>query len=109
MKICISMKTIILKTLAPVIQYFGNSTNHPPLLQRSLLIPLILACLAVCQQVQSAIDAPGTPKQVQSVTDTPEVQSAPDTPDPGPLPLSNTWEGENDFMSMTIDYYISVI
>jgi len=103
-----TMKTIILKTLAAVIQYFGNSTNHPPLLQRSLLIPLTLVCFAVCQQVQSAPDAPNrAPKQVQSAPDTPEVQSAPDTPDPGPLPLSNTGDGDGALLSITTGLYNS--
>ena len=58
------MKTIILQTLAPLTQRFGNSTNYPPLRCRSFLAPLMLVCFALCQQVQSAVD----------------------TPDPGPLP-----------------------
>jgi len=61
----------------------------------SLLIPVSLVCFALCQQVQSATDAPGTPRQMQSATDGPEqVQNVPDTPDPGPLPISNTADGQ---------------
>jgi hypothetical protein len=98
------MKTIILQTLAPFTQYFGNSTNHPPLLRRAFLIPLMLACFALCQQVQSATD---TPKQ--SAANTPE-QSAPLTPDPGgPLPVSNTADGQNALLSITTGIHNTAI
>jgi hypothetical protein len=77
------MKTIILQTLVPVTQYFGNLANHPPLLRRSFLIPLMLVCFALCQQVQSATD----------------------TPDPGPVPFSNTADGHLALGSVTTGIY----
>src|SRR5262249_54962872 len=44
-----------------------------------LLIPLVLASLALSPQVQSAVE----------------------TPDPGPLPVSNTADGQNALLSLT--------
>ena len=73
------MKTIILKKLAPVIQYFGNLTNHPPSLRRLFLIPLMLVCFALCAIVQAVEPA------------------APDTA----LPGGNTADGQNVLVSLT--------
>jgi uncharacterized coiled-coil protein SlyX len=105
------MKKILLDTLTSLRANLRNPMNQAPSLRGFLLIPLILVCFALCQQVQSATDAPkqgapDTPKQ--SAPDTPEqVQSAPDTPDPGPLPLSNTADGANALLSITTGLYNS--
>jgi hypothetical protein len=58
-----------------------------PLRRGFLLIPLILASFALCQQVQSATD----------------------TPDPGPLPLSNTADGELALANITSGIYDTAI
>ena len=85
--------------------------NHTPLRCRSFLIPLILVCFALCQQVQGAIDGPkqstsNTAKQ--SAPDTPEALNAPANPDPGgTLPLSNTADGEAALLSITTGLYNS--
>jgi len=111
------MKTIILQTLAPVNKVLTNSAGRKPCAARRgfLLIPLILVCFALCQQVQSAADAPkqaqsalDAVKQAQSALDTPEQsQSAPDTPDPGPLPATNTGDGQLALGSLTTGAYNS--
>src|SRR5262245_54971205 len=91
------MKTMILQTLSLVNKGLTSAVRRNPSVARrgSLLIPVSLVCFALCQQVQSATDAPGTPRQMQSATDGPEqVQNVPDTPDPGPLPISNTADGQ---------------
>jgi hypothetical protein len=73
-----------------------------------ILIPVVLAWLAVCPQVQSAAEASNhTPQQVQSAPDTPEV-NAPDNPDPGgTLPLSNTADGSGALVGITSGLYNS--
>jgi uncharacterized coiled-coil protein SlyX len=100
------MKKILLQTLAPFNKVPTNSVVRKPCTARHgfLLVPIILVCVALCQQVQSATD---TPKQ--SATDTPEqVQSAaPDTPDPGPLPATNTGDGQGALQSLTTGIYNS--
>jgi hypothetical protein len=99
------MKTIILQTLAPVSRILTNSAGGKPRAVRRgfLLIPLILMCFALCQQVQSATDTPR-----QSALDAPEqVQSATDTPDPGPLPATNTGDGQGALQSLTTGIYNS--
>jgi uncharacterized coiled-coil protein SlyX len=111
------MKTTILQTLAPVNKVLTNSAGRKPFAARRgfLLIPLILVCFALCQQVQSAADAPkqvqsatDVVKQVQSAPDAPEqVQSAPDTPDPGPLPATNTGDGHLSLANLTTGAYNS--
>jgi hypothetical protein len=79
--------------------------NHTLLRGCSFLMPLMLVCFALCQQVQGAIDGPkqsasGTPKQ--NAADTPEVLSAPDNPDPGSVGGSfNTADGANALASVT--------
>lgn len=80
-----TMKTIILQTLAPFTEYFETTTNHRPLLRRSILVPVILVCFALCQQLQSA----------------------PNTPDPGPLPASNTADGQGALQGLTTGIYNS--
>jgi hypothetical protein len=52
-----------------------------------LLIPLILVCFALCQQVQSAIESPDPPK--------------------GQIPLSNTADGGSALASITTGIYNS--
>src|SRR6266540_2327052 len=79
------MKTMLLKKLQSVNANLGNPMNHAPLSCRSFLIPLILVCFALCQQVQSATD----------------------TPDPGAKPLSNTADGANALLSITTGLYNS--
>jgi uncharacterized coiled-coil protein SlyX len=111
------MKTIILQTLAPVNRILTNSAGRKPCAARRgfLLIPLILMWFALCQQLQSAADAPkqaqsapDAVKQAQSAPDAPEqVQSAPDTPDPGPLPGTNTGDGQLALASLTTGIYNS--
>jgi hypothetical protein len=111
------MKTIILQTLAPFNKVLTNSVVGKPCTGRHgfLLVPIILVCVALCQQVQSAMDtevqtASQKPKQVQSAPNIPEqVQSAPDpgTPDPGPLPATNTGDGQGALQSITTGIYNS--
>jgi hypothetical protein len=109
------MKTIILKTISSFNANPGNTINHAPWPRRSFLIPPMLVCLALCQQVRSATDTPtqmgsttNTPQQVQSAPDAPEqVPSAPDTPDPGPLPATNTGDGQGALQSLTTGIYNS--
>jgi Chaperone of endosialidase len=81
------MKTIILKKLAPVIQYFGNLTNHPPLLRRLFLIPLMLACVALCAIAQAV---------------------EPAAPDIG-LAGGNTADGQNALLSLTTGTFNTAI
>jgi uncharacterized coiled-coil protein SlyX len=89
------MEKILLDTLTSFRANLRNPMNHAPLPRRSFLIPLMLVCFALCQQVQSA---PDTPEQVQS---------APDTPDPGPLPATNTGDGQGALQSLTTGIYNS--
>jgi hypothetical protein len=95
------MKTIILKTILSLNADSRNQKGHSCAQRGFLLIPLILVCFAVCQQVQSA--------PVQEFTDGPEqVQTAaPDTPDPGPLPVSNTADGQLALASIATGIYNS--
>ena len=79
------MKTIILETLISGSENFKNSTNHAPLRRGFFLILLILVCFALCQQVQSA----------------------PDTPDPGPVPATNTADGHLALAGLTTGAYNS--
>jgi uncharacterized coiled-coil protein SlyX len=97
------MKKILLDTLKSSRASLRNSTNYARSPHGFVLIPFILVCFALCQQAQSGID---TPKQ--SAADTPEqVLSAPDTPDPGPLPISNTADGLSALASLTTGIYNS--
>ena len=99
------MKTIILQTLASANKKITNSVGRKPCAawRGFLLIPLILVWFALCQHVQSATDA-----QAQSAPNIPEqVQSAPDTPDPGPLPATNTGDGQGALQSITTGIYNS--
>jgi hypothetical protein len=82
-----TMRTIILQTLAPVNKILTNFAGRKPCAARRgfLLIPLILVCFALCQQVQSA----------------------PDTPDPGPLPATNTADGQFALAGLTTGVYNS--
>ena len=75
------MKTIILQTLASANKNIMNSVGRKPCAARRgfLLVPLILVCFALCQQVQSASD----------------------TPDPGPLPATNTGDGQGALQNLT--------
>jgi hypothetical protein len=79
------MKTIILQTLRSVSLNLRNPLNHAPLPCRSLLIPLMLVCFALCEQVQSATD----------------------TPDPGPVPATNTADGHLALAGLTTGAYNS--
>jgi len=67
----------------------GIPMNHLVRLKRTssaVFITLLLLCFALCRQVQSATD----------------------TPDPGgPLPVSNTADGHNAFLSLTTGIYNS--
>ncbi|HEV3099073.1 MAG TPA: hypothetical protein VGY75_05100 [Candidatus Udaeobacter sp.] len=90
------MKKILLDTLKSSRASLRNSTNYARSPRGFVLIPLILVCFALCQQVQSATD---TPEQVQS--------AAPATPDPGPLPATNTGDGQGALQSLTTGIYNS--
>src|SRR5204863_3057668 len=75
-----------LKTLSSYNANLRNPVNHSPSRRGFLLIPLILVCFALCQQVQSATD----------------------TPDPGgTLPTSNTADGQGALGSLTTGLYNS--
>ena len=113
-----SMKTIILQTLASANNNITNSVGRKPCTawHGFLLVPIVLVCVALCQQVQGATDAPKQARsatdaqnQVRSAPDAPEqqVQSAPDTPDPGPLPGTNTGDGQGALQSITTGIYNS--
>jgi uncharacterized coiled-coil protein SlyX len=91
------MKTIILEIVSSFNVNLRNPTNHARSPRGFLLIPLILVCFGLCQQVQSATDAPE------------QVQSAADTPDPGPLPISNTADGQNALLSITTGIYNTAV
>jgi uncharacterized coiled-coil protein SlyX len=105
------MKKILLDTVKSSRASLRNSTNYARSPRGFVLIPLILVCFALCQQVQSATDTPkqsGTDTPKQSAADTPEqVQSAPDTPDPNPLPATNTGDGQGALQSITTGMYNS--
>jgi uncharacterized coiled-coil protein SlyX len=109
------MKKILLDTLTSFRASLRNSTTYSSSPRGLLLIPLILVWFALCQNVQSAMDAPkqvqspaDAAKQVQSAPDAPEqVQSVPDTPDPGPLPATNTGDGQGALLSLTTGIYNS--
>jgi uncharacterized coiled-coil protein SlyX len=111
------MKTINLQTLASTNKNITNSVGRNPCAARHrfLLVPLILVSFALCQHVQSAMDAlnTGAPKQVQSAApDTPEQQvqnapDAPDTPDPGPVSATNTADGDGALSGLTGGFYNS--
>jgi hypothetical protein len=77
------MKTMLLKTLQSLNANLRNRINHTPLRCRSFLIPVILMCFALCQQVQAATD----------------------TPDPGPKPFGNTADGQGALQSVTTGLY----
>jgi hypothetical protein len=79
------MKTIILQTHAPVNKVLTNSAGRKPCAARLgfLLIPLMLVCFALCEQVQSATD----------------------TPDPGPVPATNTADGHLALAGLTTGAY----
>jgi hypothetical protein len=80
------MKKIILQTLASANENIANSVGRKPCARRGfLLVPLILVCFALCQQVQSASD----------------------TPDPGPLPATNTGDGQGALQNVTTGIYNS--
>jgi uncharacterized coiled-coil protein SlyX len=79
------MKKIILKTLKSSRASLRNSMNYPPSPRGFVLIPLILACFAFCQQAQSATD----------------------TPDPGSISLGNTADGQLALLSLTTGIYNS--
>jgi hypothetical protein len=81
-----TMKKILLDTLRSFNANLRNSTKYARSPRGFLLIPLILVCFALCQQVQSATD----------------------TPDPGgPLPISNTADGQLALASITTGIYNS--
>ena len=80
------MKKILLDTLKSSRASLRNSTNYARSPRGFVLMPLILVCFALCQQVQSA---------------------APDTPDPGPLPATNTGDGQGALQSLTTGIYNS--
>jgi hypothetical protein len=96
------MKKILLNTLTPFRASLRNSTTYASSPCGFVLIPLILVSFALCQQVQSATDAPK-----QSAANTPEVLSTPDTPDPGPLPATNTGDGQGALQNLTTGIYNS--
>src|SRR5262249_16163091 len=104
------MKTIIRQITSSFQVNLRNPSNHPRSPPGFLLIPLILVCFALCQQVQSATDTPkqsATDTPIQAEPDTPE-QNAPDTPDPGgPLPFSNTADGHLALASVITGIYNS--
>jgi hypothetical protein len=79
------MKKILVDTLKSSNANLRNSTNYARSPRGFVLIPLILVCFALCQQVQSATD----------------------TPDPGAKPLSNTADGANALLSITTGLYNS--
>jgi uncharacterized coiled-coil protein SlyX len=105
------MKKILLNTLTPFRASLRNSTTYASSPCGFVLIPLILVCFALCQQAQSAAETPtqkATNRPVQSAADAPEqVQRVPNTPDPGPLPLTNTADGQNALLSITTGIYNS--
>ena len=109
------MKTIILQTLAPFNKVPTNSVGRKPCAARRgfLLVPIILVWFALCQHVQSAIETRvQTAAQNQNKCKAPQtspeqVQSAPDTPDPGPLPATNTGDGQGALQSITTGIYNS--
>ncbi len=79
------MKTIILETLISANENLKKSTTHAPSRRGFFLIPLILVCIALCQQVQSATD----------------------TPDPRPVPATNTADGHLALAGLTTGAYNS--
>ena len=110
------MKTIILQTLASFNKNITNSVGRKPCAARRgfLLVPIILVWFALCQHVQSAIGRTRTKRaqtrqnKCKAPPNTPEqVQSAPDTPDPGPLPATNTGDGQGALQSITTGIYNS--
>jgi hypothetical protein len=76
-----------LNQLKTLVSCGRDSARSLPFRRGFLLIPLILVSFALCQQVQSATD----------------------TPDPGPLPLSNTADGELSLQSITSGIYDTAI
>ena len=81
------MKKILLDTLTSANKNITNSVGRKPCAARRgfLLVPLILVCFALCQQVQSASD----------------------TPDPGALPATNTGDGQGALQNVTTGIYNS--
>jgi hypothetical protein len=79
------MKKILLGTLTSFRASLRNPTTYGSSPRGLLLIPLILVWFALCQSVQSAMD----------------------TPDPGPLPATNTGDGQGALQSLTTGIYNS--
>jgi hypothetical protein len=79
------MKKILLGTLTSFRASLRSSTTYASSPRGLLLIPLILVWFALCQSVQSAMD----------------------TPDPGPLPATNTGDGQGALQSVTTGIYNS--
>jgi hypothetical protein len=82
------MKKILLDTLTSLWASLRKSTNYASSPRGLLLIPLILVCFAY----------------------SPQTQAAPLTPDPGgPLPVSNTADGQNALLSITTGIHNTAI
>ena len=91
------MKKILLDTLKSSRASLRNSTNYERSPRGFVLIPLILVCFALCQEVQSATN---TPEQPQS-TDTPGLpERVPATPLTA-LPGFNTADGDHALFNVT--------
>jgi len=67
-KILTPMKTIILKTLAPVIQHFGSLINHPPLLRSLFLILLAVGSFALSPRIQAQSNTADGENALLSIT-----------------------------------------
>ena len=107
------MKTIILQTLTSVNKNMPKSLDRKrfDVRRSSILIPLVLLCFTLPAE---GVDAPnksgaaGAAKQLPSATTPEQAESAtPNTPDPGPLPISNTADGQFALASIDTGIYNS--
>jgi hypothetical protein len=107
------MKTIILQTPASFRENITNAANTKlcAIRRASILVPLVLVCFTLSAE---GVDAPkaqpatGAAKQFPNSNTPEQVQSlVPHTPDPGPLPISNTADGQLALASINTGIYNS--
>ena len=96
------MKKIILDALTSCRTSLRNSTDHPPLLRGSFLIPLMLVCFALLPRVRATPDeGPAAPQAPREASTAPEIlQGVPAAPQIA-LAGFNTADGDHALFNVT--------